>query len=206
MWKGDTIPPIILKSVTPKWRTRGKTFITTAIGVIVPKSYRALLRKMIQEINLITNSGRATFVDMSMSYTGSPLHTEYGKALFKHHQYTNNHFVERSSGLSHDGMTNFPLLTIPGVISLHTTDQTIKSGSWRVVTTNDPSVATQIDTYIQKHYLTVSYNFPRNRSRKPSESVTEATKKAWISQTKDFTTIAPPFEECLVSNPEDNVG
>ena len=38
MWKGDTIPPIVLKMVTPKWQTRGKTFTTTAIGVIVPKS------------------------------------------------------------------------------------------------------------------------------------------------------------------------
>jgi len=123
-WKGDTISPIVLKTVTLKWRTRGKTFTTTAIGVIVPKSYRALLWKMIQEIDLTTNSRRATFVDISMLYTGSPLHAEYGKALFKHHQYTRNHFVERLLGLSRDDMTNFPLLLIPGVTSLHTADRT----------------------------------------------------------------------------------
>ena len=113
-------------------------------------------------------------------------------ALFKHHQCTRDHFIERLSGLSCDNMTNFPLLSIPGVISIHTTNQTIKSGSWRVITTNDPSVATRIDTYIHKHYLTVLYDFPPNRSSKPSKSVTKATKKALISQTKDFTTTAPP--------------
>ena len=53
---------------------------------------------------------------MSISYTGSPLHTAYGKALFKHHQYTHDHSVKRLSGLSSDDMTNFPLLKIPGVV------------------------------------------------------------------------------------------
>ena len=201
-WKGDTIPSIVLKTVTPKWRTRGKTFTMTAIVVIVPKSYRALLWKMIQDIDLTMNSGRVTFVDMSMSYTGSPLHAEYGKALFKHHQYTCDHFVERLSGLSRDDMTNFPLLKIPGVISLHTTDRTIKSGSWRLVTTNDPLVAPRIDSYIHKHYLTVSYDSPPNRLSKPSESVTEATKQAWISQTKDFTATAPPRKNAWFQTPK----
>ena len=161
-------------------------------GMIKFLIFSLFLRHLGSDRALTTNSGRATFVDMSMSYTRSPLHTEYGKTLFKHHQYTCNHFVERLSGLSHDDMTNFPLLTIPGVVSLHTTDQTIKSGSWRVVTTNDPSVATRIDAYIHKHYSSVLYKFPPNRSSKPSKSVTKATKKALISQTKDFTTTAPP--------------
>mmetsp|Transcript_13766 Transcript_13766/g.28997 ORF Transcript_13766/g.28997 Transcript_13766/m.28997 type:complete len:299 (-) Transcript_13766:7-903(-) len=125
-------------------------------------------------------------------YKTSPLHTEYGKALFKQHQCTRDHLVERLSSLSRNNMTNFPLLKIPGVLSLHTTDRTVTSGSRPVVTTNDPLVATCIDAYIQKHYLTVLYDFPPNRSRKPSESATEAMKKAWISQTKDFTATAPP--------------
>ena len=185
------------------FRTKGKTFTASAIGVILPKSFCALLRKIIQEIDLTTNSGKATFVDMSMSYTGSPLHTEYSKVLFKQHQYMLDHLVERLSGLSCNGMTNVPLLKIPGVHSLHTMDRKVTSGSWRVVTTNDPLVATRIDNYIQKHYLTVLYDFPPNRSRKPSESVTKATKKAWISQTKDFTATSPPPEEFLVSNPQD---
>ena len=115
--KDDVLPPVITKTITPKWRTKGKTFTATAIGVIVPKPFCALLRKIIQEIDLVDNSGKATFVDMLMSYTGSPLHTEYGKALFKHHQYTRDHFVECLSGLSRDNMTNFPLLKIPGVQS-----------------------------------------------------------------------------------------
>ena len=51
-------------------------------------------------------------------------------------------------------------------------------------------------------YSTVSYNFPPNRSRKPSESVTEATKKAWISQTKDFTTIASPRKNAWFQTPK----
>mmetsp|Transcript_21227 Transcript_21227/g.47918 ORF Transcript_21227/g.47918 Transcript_21227/m.47918 type:complete len:266 (+) Transcript_21227:1893-2690(+) len=157
---------------------------------------------MIQEIDLTTNSRRATFVDISMLYTGSPLHAEYGKALFKHHQYTRDHFVERLSGLSRDDMTNFPLLSIPGVISLHTTDRTLTSGSWRVITTIDPSVAIRIDTYLHKHYSTVSYHFPPTRSSKPSESVTEATKKAWISQTKDFTITAPPRRNAWFQTPK----
>ena len=173
-------------------------FTATAIGVIFPKSFRALLQKMIQKIDLANNSGKATFVDMSMSYTGSPLLTGYGKALFKHHQYTRDHFVERLSGLSRNDATNFPLLKIPWVLSLHTTDRTATSGSWRVITTNDPFVATRIDNYI-----TVSYDFPPNRSRKPFKSVTAATKKAWISQTKIFTATAPPPEECLHSNSQD---
>ena len=128
-WKGDVLLPVITKTVTPKWRTKGKTFAATAIRVIVPKPFRALLRKMIKEIDLVNNSGKATFADLSMSYTGSPLHTEYGKALFKHHQYTRDHFVERLSGLSRDDKTKFSLLKIPRVLSLHTTDRTMMSGS-----------------------------------------------------------------------------
>ena len=99
-------------------------------------------------------------------------------------------------------MTNFPLLKIPGVISLHTTDRTMTSGSWRIVTTNDPQVATWIDEYIHKHYTMVSYNFPPNRSRKTSESVTKATKKVWISQTKHFTATAPPQKKAWIQTPK----
>ena len=119
-----------------------------------------------------------------MSYTGSPLHTEYRKALFKHHQYTTNHFVERLSRLSSDNMTNFPLLNIPGVQALHTTDRTITSGSWRLVTTNDSHIAARIDDYIHKNYTTQPFKLPSARSQKASESVTEATKRVWITQTK----------------------
>ena len=155
---------------------------------------------MIQEIDLTTNSRRATSIDMSMSYTGSPLHAEYGKALFKHHQYMRNHFVERLSGLSRDDLTNFPLLSIPGVISLHTTNQTIKFGSWRVVTTNNPSVATQIDTYIHKHYLTVSYDFPKIAPASLPNQSPRPPKRRGFHKPNILLQLHPP-EECLVSNP-----
>ena len=46
---GDVIPPVVAKTVTPKWQTNGKTFTTIAIGIVVPKTFRALLRKMVQE-------------------------------------------------------------------------------------------------------------------------------------------------------------
>ena len=93
-----------------------------------------------------------------------------------HNQYTTNHFVERLSGLSSDHMTNFPLLNIPGAQALHTTDCTITSGSWRLVTTNNLHVAARIDDYIYKHYTTQLFDLPPAWSQKASESVTETTK------------------------------
>ena len=83
-WTSDVIPPVLTKIMTPKWRANGKTFTTTAIDIVVPKTFHALLQKMVQEIELAKNSGKATFVGMAMSYARSPLHTECGKALFKH--------------------------------------------------------------------------------------------------------------------------
>ena len=197
---GDVLPPVVTKTVKPKWRTNSKIFTTTTIGVVVPKTFCALLRKIVQEIDLAKNSGKATFVDMAMSYTGSLLHTEYRKALFKHHQYTSSHFVECLSGLSSDDMTNFLLLKIPGVKALHITDRTITSGSWRLVTTNDPYVAARIDDYLHKHYTTHPFEIPPNRSRKASKSVTEATKQAWITQTKHFTVTAPPQKNTWIQS------
>ena len=144
-------PPVVAKTVTQKWRTNGKTFTANAIGVVVPKTFCALLQKLVQEIDLIKTTGKATFVDMAMSYTEFPLHTEYGKALFKNQQYTLDNTVEHLSGLSSEDMTKFPLFTIPGVTALHTTDRTITSGSWRLVTKNDPQVATHIDDHLRKH-------------------------------------------------------
>ena len=139
---------------------QSKTFTAAAIGVVVPKTFCALLQKMVQEINLTKNTEKVTFVDLAMSYAGSPLHKEYGKALFKHQQYTQDHNVERLSGLSSNNMTNFPLLNIPGVTALHTTNQTITSDLWQIITKNDLQIATHIDDYLHQHYTTHLYNPP----------------------------------------------
>ena len=78
-WKGDILPPVVAKTLKPKWQTNCKKFTANTIGVVVPKAFCALLQKMVQEIDLAKNAGKTTFVDMAMSYTGSPLHMEYGK-------------------------------------------------------------------------------------------------------------------------------
>ena len=70
------LPPVVANTVKPKWGTDGKTFTASAIGFVVPKTFCALLRKMVQEIDLIKDTGKATFVEIAMSYTGSPLHME----------------------------------------------------------------------------------------------------------------------------------
>ena len=83
---------------------------------------------MVQEIDLLKNTGNATFVDMAMSYARSTLHSEYDKALFKQQHYTRTHTVERMSGLSSADMKKNPLLDIPGVTAIHATDCTITFG------------------------------------------------------------------------------
>ena len=99
-------------------------------------------------------------------------------------------------------MTNFPLLNIPGVTALHTTDQTISSGSWQIVTNNNPQVATHTDDYLHEHYTMCPFDFPPNRSRKASESVTKANKQAWITQTKNFSATAPTWKKTWIQSPK----
>eukprot|EP00534_Pseudo-nitzschia_fraudulenta_P000309 CAMPEP_0201118162 /NCGR_PEP_ID=MMETSP0850-20130426/2291_1 /ASSEMBLY_ACC=CAM_ASM_000622 /TAXON_ID=183588 /ORGANISM="Pseudo-nitzschia fraudulenta, Strain WWA7" /LENGTH=86 /DNA_ID=CAMNT_0047383155 /DNA_START=184 /DNA_END=444 /DNA_ORIENTATION=- len=60
--------------MTPKWRTTGNTFTTTAIGIVVPKIL-CITRQNGPRNCTAKNSGKATFVDVTMSYTWSPLHT-----------------------------------------------------------------------------------------------------------------------------------
>ena len=161
------------------------------LAFLSPKLFALYSEKWSKKLTKTT--GNTTFVDMAMSYTGSPLHSEYGKVLFKQQQYTRNHTVEHLSGLSSEDMTKFPLLTIPEVTALHTTNRTITSGSWRVVTRKDhPEVATLIDNHLYTHSSTHPFDFPPNRSKKASESVTEANKNVSISQNKNFTATAPP--------------
>ena len=158
---------------------------------------------MVQEIYLLKNTGKATFVDITSSNARSTLHSEYGKALFKQQQDTRNHTIEHISGLSSVDMKKFPLVDILGVTAFHTTDRTITFGTLRVVTSNDyPLVAGLIDTHIHTHFPTHSFNFPPTCSKKASESVTGANKNAWIAQNKSFTATAPTRKNAQIQRPK----
>ena len=170
------------------------------LAFLSPKLFALYSEKWSKKLTKTT--GNTTFVDMAMSYTGSPLHSEYGKVLFKQQQYTRNHTVEHLSGLSSEDMTKFPLLTIPEVTALHTTNRTITSGSWQVVTKNDPKVATLIDEHLHNHFTTHTFNFPPNCSKKVSKLVTEGNKNAWISQNNNFTATAPARKNTWIQPPK----
>ena len=91
-WKGTEAKTFIVETVKPKWR-KGGQYTTRAIGLQTPKKFRALVRRMLQELDLTLNEGKATFVDLNMQYGGPALYSEYGKLLFQQQAYMKNYEV-----------------------------------------------------------------------------------------------------------------
>ncbi|MCP4949452.1 MAG: hypothetical protein GY923_18350, partial [Aestuariibacter sp.] len=119
-WTGDTAPTVIVGTVKPKWR-KGGQYVTRAIGLRTPKRFRALVRRMLQELDLTLNNGKATFVDLNMQHGGQALHSEYGKLLFKQQAYIQHHEVHNLFGITISTMRQLALESIPGVVSIETT-------------------------------------------------------------------------------------
>ena len=65
-WDGSLLPRVTVKITRPKWTHHGTQWTTRAIGLTSPKKFCSLLRRMVQEVDLITHHGNATFVDISM--------------------------------------------------------------------------------------------------------------------------------------------
>ena len=96
-----------------------------------PKIPLSLVRRMVQEVDLLTHHDNATFVDISMLYAGNELKHKYGKAVFKQIEHIHDHNVENIFGISsvHMPVLKPQLMAIDGLISIHRTHTTDSKGS-----------------------------------------------------------------------------
>ena len=62
-------------TISPKTtdNTRSETIAGSTIGLTSPKKFFSIVRRMVQEVDLITHHGNATLVDISMLYAGNEL-------------------------------------------------------------------------------------------------------------------------------------
>ena len=168
--------------------------MTRAIGLTSPKKFRSLLRRIVQEVDLVTHHGTATFVDISMLYAGNELKHEYGKAVFKQIEYIRTHDVEHIFGISsvHMPVLQPQLMAIDGILSVHRTNTTDSKGAWRLFTQHN--ISWSLILQLDKHLATIhpTFDFVPYHKQKHSETLLPATTTAWINQNKGFTATPPP--------------
>ena len=148
--KGIKAPKVIVEIVKPKWR-KGGEYTTRAIGLGTPKIFRALVRRMLQELDLTLNDGKAMFVDLNMQYGGQALHSEHGKLLFKQQAYINNRDIANLFGINISTMRVLSLTDIPGIVSVKTSPNTHQIGHWKILTStpNTHAALKEVDAIIQ---------------------------------------------------------
>lgn len=150
-WKGTEAPTVIVETVKPKWR-KGGQYTTWDIGLHTPKKFRALVRRMLKELDLTLNDGKAMFVDLNMQYGGQALHLEYGKLLFKQQAYIKKHDVANIFGINiSTSMHTLSLTDIPGIVSVKTTPNTHRTGHRKILmsTPNTHAALKEVDSRTQ---------------------------------------------------------
>jgi len=193
-WDGSILPRVTVKITRPKWMHHGTQWTTRAIGLTSPKKFCSLLRRMVQEVDLITHHGNATFVDISMLYAGTELKHEYGKAVFKQIESLRTHTVEHIFGISsvHMPVLQPNLIAIDGILSVHRTNTTDSKGTWRILTKHDIPRSSLLQLDKQLATIHPTFDFVPYRKQKHSETLLPATTAAWIKQNKGFTATPPP--------------
>ena len=138
-WKGTEAPKVIVETVKPKWR-KGGQYTTKGIGLRTPKKFRALVPRMLQELDLTLNKGKAAFVDFNMQFCSPALHSEYDKLLFKQQAYIRHHEVHNLFGITVPAMQALRLTSITGVIAVETTPNTDHTGQWKILISDTDAV------------------------------------------------------------------
>ena len=189
-WNGE-IPTVRIFQVKPFFTPNKKQkLVTRAIGVRGQKRFGKLSRKMLADIDIEVNHGRASFVPFDMLSAGREMREQYGKIITLQQKILRDNDFQTIFGLTQTmvDQVETKILQIPGIVSFHKTRQTISQGKYRLLTQKDLSQArlAAIDSILGKLTFDPTdnpYHESPHRSKRSSEYISDSLKSAWKSQT-----------------------
>ena len=93
------------------------------------------MRKLIFDLNKLDSTGKRSFVDISMQSNDPMMDEAHGKAVFQQQLFLGNTTHHVITKVSHSAMEEISeqILDIDNVIEIHSTENTDKTGVWKIL-------------------------------------------------------------------------